>query len=421
MIVYKFGGASVRNAAAIKNVAGILASTEAEHVVIVQSALGKMTNHLEHLWRAWTEREPVEALFEAFKKYHLDIAKELELKEAALGPLTEMFRELSSILLQSPPKQADQAYDQLVSWGELIGTRLVHIALESAGLPIEWVDIRHVLRTDNTHRSAEVDWEKSRRQADILKAHFEPGERNMVLTQGFIAQSAFGHTTTLGREGSDYTAAILAYLLDARSVTIWKDVPGMLNADPKWFNNTVMIPALSYKEAIELSYYGASVIHPKTIKPLQNKGIPLFVKGFLSPADKGTVISENYEHLHPVPMYIFKPDQILISISPRDFSFIVESNLRDIFEAFAIVGLRINLMQNSAISFSVCVDEDMERISRFIDLMSTHYAIRYNQEVELLTIRHYDENTVRQLAQGKEILLEQKSRHTMRMVLRKKM
>ncbi|MBI1266518.1 MAG: aspartate kinase [Cryomorphaceae bacterium] len=420
MIVYKFGGASVRNADAIRNVASILKSCEAEHLVVVQSALGKMTNHLETIWKEWIEGEKTDSSLEHFKNYHLSIAKELKLNDVCLVPLQAMFSDFEKMLQATPPRDSDQAYDQIVSWGELIGTCLVHLALESEGLPIEWVDIRHVLRTDSTHRAAELDWERTRKQTDILKSHFEKGQRNIVLTQGFIAESTFGNTTTLGREGSDYSAAILAYLLDAQSLTIWKDVPGMLNADPKWFNHTVMIPSLSYKEAIELSYYGASVIHPKTIKPLQNKSIPLFVKGFLSPTEKGTEISENAMAEQPVPMYIFKPKQILISISPRDFSFIVESNLRDIFEAFALSGLTINLMQNSAISFSVCVNEDMERISRFIDLMSSNYAIRYNQEVELLTIRHFDENTVRQLAQGKEVLLEQRSRHTLRMVLRKK-
>lgn len=421
MIVYKFGGASVRNAEAIRNVANILKSCEAEHLVVVQSALGKMTNHLETIWKEWVEGEKSAVSLEQFKAYHLNIAKDLKIKESAMSALLEMLDKFENLLQTPPPRDHDQAYDQIVSWGELVGTCLVHLALEAAGLQVEWVDIRHVLRTDSTHRAAELDWDRTRKQTDILKSHFEKGERNIVLTQGFIAESAFGNTTTLGREGSDYSAAILAYLLDAQSLTIWKDVPGMLNADPKWFNNTIMIPSLSYREAIELSYYGASVIHPKTIKPLQNKSIPLYVKGFLSPTEKGTEISENATTEQPVPMYIFKPNQILVSISPRDFSFIVETNLRDIFEAFALSGLTINLMQNSAISFSVCVNQDMERIARFIDLMSSNYAIRYNEQVELLTIRHYDETTVRQLAQGKEILLEQRSRHTMRMVLRKKM
>lgn len=418
MIVYKFGGASVKDAAAVRNVAEILMNCEDEHAVVVQSAMGKMTNHLEQIWRAWINHQPTEQLTEAFASFHYSIAENLALGEADLISVNMLIGELKTLLTKAPGGNTALTYDQIVSFGELVGTALVHAGLTKLGIQIEWFDARHVLKTDSAHRNADIDWERSKLGTDILKAHFVPGERNLVLTQGFIAQSKVGNTTTLGREGSDYSAAIFAHLLDADALTIWKDVPGMLNADPRWFNNTICIEELSFREAIELSYYGASVIHPKTIKPLQNKDIPLKVKSFVDPSLPGTVIQKDVQVAKMIPMYIFKPKQILISISPRDFSFIVESNLRDIFEALTSTGISVNLMQNSAISFSVCVDQDMERIAEFIELMKSKYTIKYNEEVELLTIRHYDEPTVKQLTGTKEVLVEQKSRQTLRMVLR---
>ncbi len=418
MIVYKFGGASVKDAAAVRNVGDILLNCEDEHAVIVQSAMGKMTNHLEVVWRAWTKGESTEDLVNEFAGFHYSIAENLGLTEADLVGVNLLIGELKAILAKAPGGNSALNYDQIVSFGELVGTSLVQAGLTQLGVHVEWFDARHVLKTDSAHRNADIDWERSKLGTDILKAHFVSGERNLVLTQGFIAQSKVGNTTTLGREGSDYSAAIFAHLLNAESLTIWKDVPGMLNADPRWFNNTICIEELSFREAIELSYYGASVIHPKTIKPLQNKDIPLKVKSFVDPALPGTVIKKDVHITKMIPMYIFKPKQILISISPRDFSFIVESNLRDIFEALTSTGISVNLMQNSAISFSVCVDQDMERIEEFIELMKSKYTIKYNEEVELLTIRHYDEPTVKQLTGSKEVLVEQKSRQTLRMVLR---
>ncbi|MFT4682619.1 MAG: aspartate kinase [Flavobacteriales bacterium] len=418
MIVYKFGGASVKDAAAIRNVGKILLNCEDEHAVIVQSAMGKMTNHLEAIWRAWTNEESTENLQEEFITFHYSIAEDLALNQTELIGVNLLVGELKALLAQPSGGNSGLAYDQVVCFGELVGTSLVQAGLTKLGISIEWFDARHVLKTDSAHRNADIDWERSKLGTDILKAHFVAGERNLVLTQGFIAQSKVGNTTTLGREGSDYSSAIFAHLLNAESLTIWKDVPGMLNADPRWFNNTICIEELSFREAIELSYYGASVIHPKTIKPLQNKDIPLRVKSFVDPALPGTIIKKDVQVAKMIPMYIFKPKQILISISPRDFSFIVESNLRDIFEALTSTGVSVNLMQNSAISFSVCVDQDIDRITEFIELMKSKYAIKYNEEVELLTIRHYDEPTVKQLTGSKEVLVEQKSRQTLRMVLR---
>ncbi|MCH2198484.1 MAG: aspartate kinase [Flavobacteriales bacterium] len=418
MIIYKFGGASVKDADAVKNVAKILGEAQDEHVLLVQSAMGKMTNHLEEIWRAWIVGEPTDDLLNDFGSFHHAIAESLGIPADLLTPVDGLINELGETLEGDPGQNTALSYDRVVPFGELVGTRLVAAYLEHQELPIEWLDVRNVIVTDSSHRSANVDWERSKQNADVVAAHYEEGVRKFVLTQGFIGKSNVGNTSTLGREGSDYTGAILAFLTNAQSLTIWKDVPGMLNADPKWFNNTVEVKALSFREAIELSYYGASVIHPKTIKPLQNKEIPLYVKSFVNTDHPGTTIAAGTEVKHYVPMYIFKPDQVLISISPRDFSFIVEANFRDIFEALTSSGISVNLMQNSAISFSVCVDRDEHKFERFRELMQMNYQIRYNESVELLTIRHYDEKTVDQLTDGKEVLLQQKSRHTLRMVLR---
>lgn len=417
MKVFKFGGASVKSADAIRNVASILSNTDAEHLLVVQSAMGKMTNHLEGVVNRWENHQSFSEELEAFRAYHEGIATEIGLDPSSLEDLQSLFQELEEKLAYAPGPNAAQNYDRIVAFGELVGTRLVAYGLEHLGMDVEWLDVRHVIVTDSSHQSALVNWERSQRNADVVSAYFKSGERKVVLTQGFIARSKLGNTTTLGREGSDYTAAILAYLMDAADVTIWKDVPGMLNADPRWFDNTVEVPELSFREAIELSYYGASVIHPKTIQPLKKKQIPLFVKSFVDPSHRGTVIQESKE-VEYSPMYILKQDQVLISVSPRDFSFIVESNLRDIFEALAQCGIRVNLMQNSAVSFSVCIDANPQRLEHFREMMSNQYEVRYNEGLQLLTIRHYSADIAKKLTEGKETLLEQRSRHTLRIVMR---
>jgi aspartate kinase len=275
-----------------------------------------------------------------------------------------------------------------------------------------------VIRTNSDHRRAKVDWDRSQKQSGVLADHLNDSGVSIVITQGFIAGDKLGNTTTLGREGSDYSAAILAYLLDAEEVTIWKDVPGMLNADPRWFHNTVKLDKISFREAIELSYYGASVIHPKTIQPVKKKSIPLYVKSFMHPEESGSVIQESDDSDSLVPSYIFKPDQWLVSISPKDFSFIVEEHLTEIFEVLSKIGIKLNLMQNSAISFSFAVDADKRKIDRLLTRLSGSYKVRYNTGLQLLTVRHYDEQVIKELTKDKEVLLEQRSRSTVRMVLR---
>jgi aspartate kinase len=321
--------------------------------------------------------------------------------------------ELDWAIEGSPEHPYDQVYDQIVCMGEIISTKIVAAYLNATALPVQWLDVRDIIKTDNTYREGKVDWE----QTTALAMRQINGSSRIVLTQGFLGGTSENYTTTLGREGSDYTAAILAFCLNAESVTIWKDVPGVLNADPKWFDETQLIPQLSYQDAIELAYYGATVIHPKTIKPLQNKNIPLYVRSFVHPQEKGTEISNTQTPL-PVPCFIFKVDQLLISLSPKDFSFIVEENFSDIFRLFSRHGVKINTMQNSAISFSVCVDNDPRRVPALIGELQQHYRVLYNDRVELITIRYYDQATIDRVTVDKVVLLEVKSRYTVQLVVR---
>jgi aspartate kinase len=330
--------------------------------------------------------------------------------------LDTLFDALEDKMLMPCSTDFDLEYDQLVCYGELISTTIVHAYLQHMGLSSAWVDARQIIRTDARHRDARVDWVRSQAYADPLKEVVR--EKGIVIIQGFIGSSGVGNATTLGREGSDFTAAIMAYLLDAESVTIWKDVPGMLNADPKWFKDTVKLDKISFREAIELAYFGASVIHPKTIKPLQNKGIPLYIKSFVDPEASGSVIQEKTDSDNLVPSYIFKQNQVLVSITPKDFSFVVEDNLRDIFDIIASLGIRVNLMENSAISFSVCVDKDDYKLEKLFAQIQQSYTVRYNEDLTLITIRHYDDKTIQMLTENKEVILEQRSRQTVRMVVR---
>lgn len=420
MKVYKFGGASVKDASAVLNVGNILRSFSGDKLIVVISAMGKTTNALEEILELWMKKSDYTEKLINLKAYHVEIMEELKKAndQVDFSAISELFKELTEILKEEASEYYDFEYDRLVSFGELISTRIVEAYLKAHGLPVEWMDVRHVIRTNSEHRRAEVDWDRSQNQSSVLANHLNDSGVNIVITQGFIAGDKLGNTTTLGREGSDYSAAILAYLLDAEEVTIWKDVPGMLNADPRWFHNTVKLDKISFREAIELSYYGASVIHPKTIQPLKKKSILLYVKSFMNPEDKGSVIQESDESDSLIPSYIFKPDQWLVSISPKDFSFIVEEHLTEIFEVLSTIGININLMQNSAISFSFAIDADKRKIDRLLTRLSGSYKVKYNTGLQLLTVRHYDEKVIRELTKGKEVLLEQRSRSTVRMVLR---
>ncbi|TND08814.1 MAG: aspartate kinase [Bacteroidetes bacterium] len=423
MKVFKFGGASVKDAAAVKNVAGILGMFPGEKIIVVISAMGKTTNALERLVDAlfYKKENPANVLDE-IKTYHFDIIGQLfpDGSHPLYDEIHNCFVELEWALEGEPEQSYDCEYDQVVSMGEIIATKIVSAYLREAGVKNKWWDVRDFIKTDNTYREGKVDWELTEQMiVSQLVPHLDAKENNIVVTQGFLGVTSENFTTTLGREGSDYTAAILAWCTNAESVTIWKDVPGVLNADPKWFDDTRLIAQLSYQDAIELAYYGATVIHPKTIKPLQNKKITLYVRSFLKPGEPGTMIRDEQAPL-PIPCFIFKIGQVLISISPKDFSFIVEENLRDIFDLFYRHGVRINTMQNSAISFSVCVDNNERKLPGLIETLQKNYRVLYNEHLELVTIRYYDQATIDRVTTGKKTLLEVRSRYTVQMVMKNK-
>jgi aspartate kinase len=418
MEVYKFGGASVVNAEAVKNLAEIIKNAGQKNLLIVISAIGKTTNKLEELSNAYIfGQENTHGLLDEIKACHFEIINELfsNHEHPVFNDIANSFVEIEWLLEEEANDAPDYIYDQIVSIGEILSTKIVTAYLNESGSPASWVDARSFIKTDNTYREAKVDWDKT--EAEIRK-HLKPIlEKGIAVTQGFIGSTSENFTTTLGREGSDYSAAIFSACLDADALTIWKDVPGVLNADPKWFDQTEHIPQLSYHDAIELTYYGATVIHPKTIKPLQNKNIPLYVKSFLHPLGTGTQINSENSPL-PVPSFIFKVNQVLISIFPKDFSFIIEENLSDIFSLFHQHKVKVNTMLNSAISFSVSVDHDEEKISNLIRDLSVLYKVKYNKGLELVTIRYYNQDTISRVTANKDILLEVKSRNTCQMVMK---
>lgn len=417
MKIFKFGGASVKDADAVRNVAEVIKHHALDDLVIVVSAMGKTTNALEEVTWAWLDGRPTMAMVDALERTHLAILQAVAAQDvAAMEVLHGHFRALRGLLEQPASEGIDRHYDQVVSFGELWSTVIVHAHLNAAGMASTWWDVRSVIRTDPRHRPARVDWQASAAGAQALLAQV-PRAPVRVVTQGFIAGAEGGITTTLGREGSDFSAAILAYLLDAESVTIWKDVAGMFNADPKRFPNTTLLRKISYREAIELSYFGASVIHPRTLQPLQQKQIPLYVRSFVDMEAEGSTIAADGDGDALVPSFIVKPGQLLISITPRDLSFIVEENLSGIFQCFARHQVRIELMQNSAVAFSVAVD-DTPRARQLIEELRGEYEVLHNEHCELITVRHYDEATVAALLQGKEQLIEQRSRTTARFVVK---
>jgi aspartate kinase len=419
MQVFKFGGASVKDADGVKNVAEVLKQFPNEKLCVVISAMGKTTNALEQLTKAFFYKtESAEAILDEIKSAHYTICKKLFTNPShpIYTDLENTFVELHWAIEDEPTHGYDFEYDQIVSIGEVVSTKIVSAYLNDMDITNKWMDARGLIQTDNTYREGKVDFELTEA---LVKTQIEPQLINhrIVLTQGFIGGTSENFTTTLGREGSDYTASVLAYCLNAENVTIWKDVPGVLNADPKWFTKTKKIDELTYQDAIELTYYGATVIHPKTIKPLQNKQIPLFVKSFLNPKESGTVIKDGDNRLN-IPSYIFKVNQVLISIQPKDFSFIAEDNLSDIFELFSKHGVKINLMQLSAISFSVCCDDDSDKIKLVVAALQQTFKVLYNSNLELMTERYYTPETIDLLTKNKLILLEQKSRFTVQMVMK---
>ena len=416
MNVYKFGGASVKDADGVKNLFKII-NTQKENLIIVVSAMGKMTDALEVLCNAYFHKTgDTASALQRIKDFHQNIINDLFGTAADdINHLVDnLYCELQNILDSAPSLSYDYEYDRIICFGELLSTTIISAYMERQGRKAKFVDIRKCLITDQNYRNACVNLELS---SQLCRKTFSFQDTFIYITQGFIAGTTTNQTTTLGREGSDYTAALLANLLDAESVTIWKDVPGIMNADPKLYKDTEIISKMSYKEAIELSNCGAKVIHPKTIKPLQNKGIPLYVRSFLYPESHGTVIRELDERLNLPPIFIDKGNQLLLTLSPRDFSFIAEEKLSRIFAILAKYRLRLNLMQTSAITFSFCIDLNEAIFESFINELHDEYEVLYNKNVRLLTIRHYNEDVITRLTAHKNILVEQRSRLTARFVV----
>jgi len=415
MKVFKFGGASVSSAHAVRNSVNIL-KMYPENKVLVISAMGKTTNALEIVARKYFNQDPeVWTIFQEVKDYHFGIIAELWGEQVEVPEVEKIFTLLANKIKGERSLNFDYEYDQIVAFGELISTQIISSYFNKIGLKNRWIDVRNCLKTDDQFREANINWELSQR---LAKRIFSFETEELYITQGFIGGTMTNQTTTLGREGSDYTAAILANLLDAEDVSIWKNVPGILNADPDFFANTQKLDELSYKEAIELSYSGAKVIHPKTIKPLQNKNIPLFVKSFLEPEKPGTIIHAVEHALELVPVIIMKKNMALITLTPSDFSFISINNVADVFTLFAKHRLKVGLIQQSAVDLSLAFDEPEQGIEGLIGNLQQKFEVKYNTGLDLVTVRYYDSETVDQVSEGRKVYVEQKSRRTARMLLK---
>jgi len=415
--VFKFGGASVKDAKSIINVGEILKNYGLASTIVVISAMGKSTNHLEEIVQAyWQKSAKLLGLVDRFKDFHLKIISELKIQDQVFhAEIAKIFDQLDSRISDSASDNFHFEYDQIVPFGEILSTKIVTAHLKAVGLSATWLDARSIVKTDRNYQEGRVQWDKS--QA-AYENHIKPiiNQFDFLITQGFIGQTNEGMNTTLGREGSDFTASIFAFISHAQSVTIWKDVPGMLNADPKYFNGTVLLKKISFTEAVELAYYGASVIHPKTIQPLKNNDIPLYIKSFVNPKNVGTIIQSSTKYDAEVPSYIFKENQILISVTPKDFSFIIEDQLTAIFGLLSKQKIRINLMQNSAVSFSFLIDSKYN-LEQLLENLGKTFNVEYTDHLKLLTIRHYDDATINRLTAKKNTLLTQKTQETARIIL----
>lgn len=413
MKVFKFGGASVKDADGIKNVYDVLEKVGHEDVLLVISAMGKTTNAFEVVIKNYFDKSPeLQASVQEVKKYHNQILMDLfeDENNAVFGAVNAIFADLESFLQHNKSPNYNFVYDQVVSLGEVLSTTVVSHYFNSQGLKNQWIDVREYIKTDNTYRDAIVDWDLTQKNIKGLK------KKTLNITQGFLGSDENGFTTTLGREGSDYTAAIFAYCLNAENVTIWKDVPGVLNADPRYFENAILLNQISYREAIELAFYGATVIHPKTLQPLQKKEIPLFVKSFVNPLLPGTRVSKGADLEPQASCFIVKKNQLLISLSSLDFSFIMEENISEIFMLLHKYKIKVTLIQNTAISFSICVEDKFGNFPELKAILSKKFQVTYNENVSLYTIRHFTETSADAVAKGKDVLVKQISRETLQLV-----
>ncbi|GGK39785.1 MULTISPECIES: aspartate kinase [Flavobacteriaceae] len=413
MKVYKFGGASVKDAESIRNVVRVLKHEGFENTLIIISAMGKMTNAFEKVVHAYYHKsEDLRAEIEVVRDFHIDLVENLfEEKQPILVEIELLFGQLSGFLAKNKTTDYNFIYDQVVGYGELLSTKIISSYLNIAGITNNWIDVRDFIKTDSTYRNASVNWQQTCDNIKTLDTH------NLYITQGFLGSNSKSKSTTLGREGSDYSAAIFAFCLNAESVTIWKDVDGVLNADPRYFEKTILLKQISYSEAIEMAFYGASVIHPKTLKPLENKKIPLNVRSFYNLENNGSTVSKG-QHLSPeIPCFILKREQILVSISALDFSFMVEHNLSDIFRILHDCKLKVNLIQNSALSFSVCLEDKFNNFDAFLLKITPKYNVTFVNNVSLYTIRHANQNAINLVEKKGTVLLKQATKGTVQLIM----
>jgi aspartate kinase len=419
--VFKFGGASIKDVQSIQNAGKILTLYRAQKpVLLVVSAMGKMTNAFEELHKNWFTGKETQSLLNEIVAYHQHIIDELfETKHQVRNESQKIIADIQSFLSALPPpdEEFDRTYDNLIPFGEYFSTCILTHYLQQHGLHAQLINAADYVFADVLWREGRINWDKT---ADAIRFGLLPlmkaSQDQIVVTQGFIARSSEGSLITLGREGSDFSASIFAYCLDAENVTIWKDVPGLFNADPGMFKNVQLIPHVSYHEAVELAYYGQSVIHPKTIKPLQNKNIPLHIRSFVDPTLPGSMIDHSTDHDTDIPCFILKKNQMLVSVSPKDFSFINEQSMGDIIGVLATLRIRMNVMQNSAISFSFCTDLHQYKKEKLFEKLSEKYFVKYNTKLELITIRNYNDQVISALTKRKKIYLEQRSRTTIQLV-----
>lgn len=416
MRIFKFGGASVKDADGIKNVVEVLRQVGYENTLLVVSAMGKTTNAMETVVNTYFEdKKAVSGVIHDVLKYHNDILIDLfeNEKHSIFQTIKTLFDEVQGFLIWNKSPKYNFVYDQVIGYGELVSTTILSAYFNEIGIKNNWLDVREFIKTDDNYRDVAINWEKTQQNVNKII-----DKKLLNITQGFIGSDDNNFMTTLGREGSDYSAAILAYCLNATEVTIWKDVPGVLNADPRYFENAQLLNQISYREAIELAFYGASVIHPKTLQPLQRKEIPLHVKSFINPMNKGTVVGKGVGIEPKVPCFIVKKNQVLMKLSSLDFSFIVEENISQLFKLLHDHKMKVDLIQNSAISFSVCFDNKFGRLNELLDTLKGKFKVVHQEGVSLYTIRHFDTEAITSLQKDKEILLEQRGKETVQLVVK---
>jgi len=413
MKVFKFGGASIKDISSIKNILKIISTYNEDRLVIVVSAMGKTTNALELVVHNYfNNKENLQESISEVYNFHSEIINNLfEKSHPIFSDISKSFEKLNSFIKANKSPSYSFVYDQIVSLGELLSSRIIHHFLLNNNINCSFIDARNCIKTNSKYRGAKVEWDITNKK---IKDYIS--DSKISVTQGFIGSDKNNFTVTLGREGSDYSAAIFAYVLNAESLSIWKDVPGLLNADPKFFKNTKLLNQISYSETIELAFYGASIIHPKTLQPLQKKEIPLLVKSFKNPQSKGTIISKGIDIEPLVPCYIFKQNLILLKLSSLDFSFMVEDNISDIFKELHKFKMKVDVIQNSAISFSVCFFDKYNKIKELIKNLEGKYKIDMHKNVSLFTIRHFDEKSIKKITNKRKLLLEQRTEKTVRLI-----